>query len=64
MCTPSADGMPRGKCPPSWNTVRSSARTMSHSRGISEWTRAEPFTALITGTSMSSKFISSFLPSQ
>ena len=37
---------------------------MSHNSGISEWRQAGPLIALITGTSMFSRFISKCRPSQ
>ena len=37
---------------------------MSHNSGISEWRQAGPLIALITGTSMLSRFISKCRPSQ
>src|SRR5581483_4737746 len=53
-----------GKCAESWNCAVSAASTISHKSGISEWRQAGPLIALITGTSISSSFISRCRPSQ
>ncbi len=64
MCMPSPGTTSDMKCAKSWNCAVSAASTMSHSSGISEWRQAGPLIALITGTSMLSRFISRCRPSQ
>src|SRR5439155_14522674 len=64
MCMPSPGTTSDAKCAESWNCAVSAARTMSHSKGISECRHAGPLIALITGTSMFRRFIKRCRPSQ
>ncbi len=64
MCMPSPGTTSEAKCAESWNCAVSAASTMSPSSGISEWRQAGPLIALITGTSISSRRIKRWRPSQ
>src|SRR5215510_12365023 len=64
MCMPSPGTTSEAKCAESWNWAVSAARTMSHSRGISECRHAGPLIALMIGTSMFRRFIKRWRPSQ